>query len=564
MDASEAERRAALLYRLLRAIALLALIAGLTSLLNEQNNLLVTAGFYGAVVLWIGAATWLVRRGRVLAAAWSIGVFFWLLIALVTLLFGGLQGQNASTFTGVVLLVGSILGGSVAILVAVASSAWCALIVYLELNGHLPPPLVAYNPINAWAALVATVLLTSVLLKESHASLRRAYEQAEKLAQERDEALRRSIQGQKMEIVGNLTSGIAHDFNNLLTIVSGASSTLRRTVASTLEPREALDDLDEATNRAVLLIRQLLSLGRSNAADIEIVNLSDVVGSLAKMLPRLLGPGIQVKTQLAEQSWVHASRVAVQQIILNLAVNARDAMTRGGEFVLLIETCDSEVQLTASDSGVGMTKEVMERIFEPFFTTKSAGTGLGLSTVRRLVLQLGGKITVQSTQGSGSKFVLVLPRVGTPEASGKAHESLPPEHMASGFQGRVVLVEDEPLVRKVTSRVLREAGYEVLAFADGEEAWGFLEHMGPIDCVLTDVSMPRLDGEELAARLGRTHPQLPIIMMSGNREPHPEWLDQATHRYLTKPVDADLLVDTLGRLLRQQRMNEAVLNGTTS
>src|SRR6188768_2507663 len=304
MDASEAERRAALLYRLLRAIALLALIAGLTSLLNEQNNLLVTAGFYGAVVLWIGAATWLVRRGRVLAAAWSIGVFFWLLIALVTLLFGGLQGQNASTFTGVVLLVGSILGGSVAILVAVASSAWCALIVYLELNGHLPPPLVAYNPINAWAAPVATVLLTSVLLKESHASLRRAYEQAEKLAQERDEALRRSIQGQKMEIVGNLTSGIAHDFNNLLTIVSGASSTLRRTVASTLEPREALDDLDEATNRAVLLIRQLLSLGRSNAADIEIVNLSDVVGSLAKMLPRLLGPGIQVKTQLAEQSWV--------------------------------------------------------------------------------------------------------------------------------------------------------------------------------------------------------------------------------------------------------------------
>lgn len=558
MNASEAERRAALLYRLLRAIAFLALMAGLTSLLNAENKLLVTAGFYGAVLVWIGAATWLVRRGRVLAAAWSIGVFFWVLIAMVTLLFGGLQGQNASTFTGVVLLVGSILGGSVAIWVAVASSVWCALIVYLELNGLLPAPVVAYNPINAWAALVATVLLTSVLLKESHASLRRAYEQAEKLAQERDDALRRSIQGQKMEIVGNLTSGIAHDFNNLLTIVSSASSTLRRTVVSTLEPREALDDLDEATNRAVLLIRQLLSLGRSKASDSEVVNLSEVVGSLAKMLPRLLGPGIQVKTQLAEHSWVHASHVALQQIILNLAVNARDAMPRGGEFVLLVEVSDTEIKLSASDTGVGMTKEVMARMFEPFFTTKSAGTGLGLSTVQRLALQLGGKIAVQSAQGRGSTFEVVLPRASAPESTDKSRGSEPPEHMTSGFQGRVVLVEDEPLVRKVTSRVLREAGYEVLAFADGEEAWGFLGHMGLIDCVLTDVSMPRLDGEELAARLGRIHPQLPIIMMSGNREPHPEWLDQPTHRYLTKPVDAELLLDTLGRLIREQRMNEAV------
>ncbi len=559
MDASEAQRRAALLYRVLRAIALLALMAALTSLFNKENNLLVTAGFYGSVLVWIGAATWLVRRGRVLAAAWSISVFFWVLIAAVTLLFGGLQGQNASTFAGVVLLVGSILGGSVAILVAVASSAWCALIVYLELNGLLPTPVVSYSPINAWGALVATVLLTSVLLKESQKSLRRVYEQAGKLAQERDEALRRSIQGQKMEIVGNLTSGIAHDFNNLLTIVSSASSTLRRTVAASVEPKEALDDLDEATNRAVLLIRQLVSLGRSNAADTDVINLSEVVGSLAKMLPRLLGPGIQVKTDLSEESWVHASRVALEQIILNLAVNARDAMASGGEFALTISVRDKDVQLTARDTGVGMTPDVLSRIFEPFYTTKSAGTGLGLPTVQRLVQQLGGTLTVQSNPGQGSCFTLLLLRAEAPvERSAPRMTPSSGGPISSGSQGRVVLVEDEPLVRKVTGRVLREAGYEVLAFADGEEAWGFLRHTGLIDCVLTDVSMPRMDGEELAERLAQTHPQLPIIMMSGNREPQAHFLDQPSHRYLAKPVDAELLLFTLGQLIREQRMNEEV------
>jgi hypothetical protein len=199
-------------------MGLLAIFAGLSSLLNEENKLLVSAAFYGAVMAWIGAAAWLVRRGRVLAAAWSMGVFYWILVAAVTLLFGGLQGQFATVFNGVVLLVGTLVGGSVAILLAIASSVWCAFIVYLELNGLLPTPVVPYSPINAWAAVVATLLLTSVLLKESQRSLTRAYEQAAKLAQERDEALRRSIHGQKMEVVGNLTSGIAHDFNNLLTI----------------------------------------------------------------------------------------------------------------------------------------------------------------------------------------------------------------------------------------------------------------------------------------------------------------------------------------------------------
>jgi len=539
-------------------MALLSVMAGLASLFNSENSLLVTAGFYGAVMAWIGAATLLVRRGHVLAAAWSMGVFFWILIAFVTLLFGGLQGQNASVFIGVVLLVGTILGGSVAILIAVASSVWCALLVYLEINGLLPKPVVPYNPVNAWSALVVTVLLTSLLLKESQKSLQRAYEQATKLAQERDEALRRSIQGQKMEIVGNLTSGIAHDFNNLLTIVSSASSTLRRTAASHHEPREALDDLDEATNRAVLLIRQLVSLGRSNTADAEIVDLSSVVGALAKMLPRLLGPGIQVKTELLEQGWVRASRVALEQIVLNLAVNARDAMASGGEFGLCIAVRDRDIQLTARDTGAGMTEQVVARIFEPFYTTKSAGTGLGLSTVQRLVQQLGGTIKVESSPGQGSCFSLVLPRAAAPESRHVSRAALPQGHLPSGFQGRVVLVEDEPLVRKVTGRVLREAGYEVLAFADGEEAWGFLRQPSPVDCVLTDVSMPRMDGEELAARLGQSHPQLPIIMMSGNREPLAQWLDQPTHRFLPKPVDAEILLLTLGQLIREQRMNEAV------
>lgn len=319
-----------------------------------------------------------------------------------------------------------------------------------------------------------------------------------------------------------------------------------------------MDDLDEATNRAVLLIRQLVSLGRSNAADMEVINLGDVVGSLAKMLPRLLGSDIQVTTRLAEQSWVQASRVAIEQIILNLAVNARDAMASGGEFTLSMSGRERDIELIARDTGAGMSDEVLARIFEPFYTTKSAGTGLGLPTVQRLVEELGGKLTVDSSPGHGSSFNLLLPRAEAPESRSASRMSSAPGPLSGGSQGRVVLVEDEPLVRKVTARVLREAGYEVLAFVDGEEAWGFFQHPGPVDCVLTDVSMPRMDGEALAARLAQTHPQVPIIMMSGNREPLAHWLDQPTHRYLAKPVDVELLLQTLGQLIREQRMNEAV------
>lgn len=553
MTEAEANRRAALVYRLLTAIAVLALLAAASSFLNPQNDVRVTVAFYLTVLVWLAVAALMVRRGRVIAAGWAMGLFFWVLIAMVTLWFGGMQGQNASTFAGAVLLLGSVVGGKAALLMAFASSIWCALVVYLELHGLLPKPIVAYHPINAWGALSATVLLTSVLLKESLSSLRRVHEHAEQAARERDEALRRSIQGQKMELVGNVSSGIAHDFNNLLTVVSSASATLRRAVPAGNEASEALDDLDEATNRATLMTRQLLSLGRSNVGEPEYVNLCELVRSLGKMLPRLLGSSIQIQVDVPPEGWVFASKVGLQQIMLNLAVNARDAMPTGGQFKLKVQLTEDHVELVASDTGIGMTSEVMKRVFEPFYSTKSTGTGLGLSTVQRQVEQAQGTISVESSPGVGTSFVIGFPK-GDPRAEEvSSPDSFGPHRAAVGFHGRLVLVEDEALVRKVTSRVLRTAGYEVISFADGKEAMAFFSAAGTVDCVVTDISMPRMNGDDLAQHLATSRPDLPVVMVSGNREPHPGWLDHPRRRYLAKPVEADLLLSTIAQLIAPSR-----------
>lgn len=205
-------RRAQLLNRLLGAMLGLAVLGGASALLEPRNDWRVTVFFYGLVILWLIGVGVIVRRGRVVLAAWILSSFFWLTIAAVTILFGGMQGSgNAASFTVCILLLGGVVGGRAAVIMAVVSSIWCALVTWLELHGKLPPPIAPYSPINAWGGVTITLLLTSVLLRTSIESLEQMHARADQAARERDEALRRSIQGQKMELVGNLTSGIAHD-----------------------------------------------------------------------------------------------------------------------------------------------------------------------------------------------------------------------------------------------------------------------------------------------------------------------------------------------------------------
>ncbi|HEY0466246.1 MAG TPA: ATP-binding protein, partial [Polyangiaceae bacterium] len=528
-------------------------VLGLVAALFEpHNDPKVTLLFYGIVLLCLLGVGLFLRRGRVIAAGWLLGLFFWLLIASVTILFGGMQGQNAASFTVCVLLLGSVVSGRAALLIGVVSSVWCALVAWLELRGLLPTPLGPYSPINAWAAVTMTVLLTAVLLQSSLESLRRMHARAEQSARERDEALRRSIQGQKMELVGNLTSGIAHDFNNLLTVICNVSELLR-SEGDAQRPAFAnlLDDLDEATSRATLMTGQLLSLGRTPITSDETVDLSQLVKGLSRMLPRLLGSGVRLEVAAPLPALVAASPAGLQQIILNLAVNAKDALPEGGLLEISVQVQGDSVSLVTQDTGVGMDQATQARIFEPFFTTKSTGTGLGLATVREIANRYGGTIQITSALGKGSRFEVRFPRQASPSEtlrSVKASEPPPPSGGPSR-QRRLLLVEDDQLVRRSLTRWLISDGFEVIAVADGLEALSVLKAAGDIACVVSDIAMPGLDGERLAAQIAEQQPRLPVVLVSGNRTPSPTFSASPLRAFVPKPLSQVTLSRALARVL---------------
>jgi signal transduction histidine kinase/CheY-like chemotaxis protein len=531
-------RRAKLLNRLIAAMLGLTVLGAASASLETRNDWRVTIFFYGLVALSLIGIGIVVRRGRVVLAAWILSLFFWLTIAAVTILFGGMQGGgNAASFTVCILLLGAVVGGRAAVIMAVVSSVWCALVTWLELHGKLPTPLEPYSPINAWGGITITLLLTSVLLRTSIESLEQMHARADQAARERDEALRRSIQGQKMELVGNLTSGIAHDLNNLLTVMRNVSELLRTELSTTpdSEVTGLLDDLNDATSRAALMTSQLLSFGRASTHGRERLDLGNAVRDLERMLPRLLGANIEVQVDAPPGGIVLASRAAIEQILLNLALNAQEAMPNGGRLQLKVEIEPNHVRLVSLDTGVGMDEATCRRAFEPFFTTKASGTGLGLATVRDLTNHFGGSVRVESAPGRGARFELSFPREHTalPSTSTVPGASAP---LATGPQPRLLLVEDDQLVRRSLARWLGAEGFEVLAVADGEEALSVLESSTDIACVVSDISMPRLDGEQLAHALGERHPGLPLVLVSGNRSPSLELIAQPSRAFVPKPL----------------------------
>jgi len=557
---AEVTRQARLLYRLLWSMFVLVFVATGTSLLDPRNSVLVTAAFYAVVVGWLGVVGGVTRTGRVKLAAWVFSLFFWGLIAYVTLVFGGMQGQNAATFAVCVLLIGSIVGGRSAIAMALASSVWCALVAYLELHGLLPAQVGTYSPINGWAAVTVTVTLTSVLLHTSLESLRRAHQAAQRSADQRDEALRRSVQGQKMELVGNLASGIAHDLNNLLTVIVNAAELLGEQVpASDAETRSVLNDLEESTSRAALMTTQLLTFGRTQASKLEPVDVSATLAAMGRMLPRLLGSNVSVSVSARADAWALATRTGFEQILLNLAVNARDAMPGGGRLRLELGEADGRVLLSAADTGTGMSPDVQARMFEPFYTTKATGTGLGLSTVRQLVEHFGGTIDVATQAGQGTTFRLSFPALDPalrPRAS--ASKILPVSVSAAAPRfGRILLAEDEALIRRALVRSLTLAGYDVTAVADGEEALSVLQTTDDLVCVVTDLSMPRMDGEALTRAVRLRLPNLPMVLLSGNREPPADLELGPRGRFLTKPVAHRQLVEAIAAVTEESARTPA-------
>jgi two-component system, cell cycle sensor histidine kinase and response regulator CckA len=338
-------------------------------------------------------------------------------------------------------------------------------------------------------------------------------------------------QSQKMEAIGSFAGGIAHDFNNLLTIIKGFNQLSFIELKEDDPLRGNLDEVRKATDRAADLIRQLLTFSRHQVLEVQSLDLNNAFRNLEKMLRRVIGEDVELVTVLAEDlGRVKTNPGQVEQVIMNLAVNARDAMPSGGK--LIIETANVEldeayirkhvavtpghyVMLAVSDTGVGMTKEVKDRVFEPFFTTKEKGrgTGLGLSTVYGIVKQSGGNIWIYSELGRGTTFKIYFPRVNDPLE--EVEEKVMRQALPRGRE-TILVVEDEEVVRRLAVEILMGQGYRVLEASNGVDTLNICKgQTGPIDLILTDVVMPQMGGRQLVEQLRRQYRDLKVLYMSG-------------------------------------------------
>jgi signal transduction histidine kinase/CheY-like chemotaxis protein len=380
-------------------------------------------------------------------------------------------------------------------------------------------------------------------LEEANVKIKNHSRDLENLVQERTQKL---LQSERLAVVGQLVGGIAHDFNNFLTAILGTSDLILRQKTPRKDMLRDIESIYHAGIRASALVKQLLAFSRQQTYDPHLLNVNQVVQQTKKLLQRIIGEDIQLLFyQQEDMSLIMADPIQLEQIILNLAVNARDAMPHGGQ--LLIETsqvdltqeyCDSRfikikpgsyVMLAISDTGEGMTEEVKSKIFEPFFTTKKLGkgTGLGLSSVYGIVEQMKGIIHVYSEIGVGSMFKIYLPcasKTQTHKVKNKTQKIIP------GGKETILLVEDEDDVRELTARLLKEQGYKVYEAKAADEAIAFVRKTkDKIDLLLTDVVMPRMNGKELADKLGSMIMDLKVLYMSGYTN-----LFMANHGYISR------------------------------
>jgi two-component system cell cycle sensor histidine kinase/response regulator CckA len=377
--------------------------------------------------------------------------------------------------------------------------------------------------------------------------------------------LERLWQTQKMEAVGRLAGGIAHEFNNLLTTIIGSSELLSYRLGDEPELRAELHGIRTATDRAATLVRRLLTFARRQAANPQVVDLRDVVRGADRILASAVGEEVELHINVAgEECTTRVDVSQMEQVLLNLVINARDAMPSGGEVHVGVERTrlptggdgaeEDYVRMTVTDTGSGMSREVLDRAFEPFFTTKQReyGSGLGLAIVYGVVRQNGGFITAESAIDEGSTFSICLPYVQAPlEADAPAAEPPAGQTVPRGVE-TILVVEDDELVRGITVRALRALGYRILLAEDGEDALKVVaKHNGRIDLVVTDVAMPRMGGLELAERLGRDNPGLKVLFVSGYAEdelPQPMVLAD-NHAFLDKPFTASMLARKLREML---------------
>jgi two-component system cell cycle sensor histidine kinase/response regulator CckA len=382
-------------------------------------------------------------------------------------------------------------------------------------------------------------------------------------------------QAQKMEAVGRLAGGVAHDFNNVLSVILSYSEMLLLEMKDGEPMRGDIDEIRKAGVRAADLTRQLLMFSRQQVLELKVLDLNEVVTSMDKMLQRILGADVDLVSILAPSlGRVRADRSSIEQVIMNLVVNARDAMPRGGKLTMETGNVDLDeayaqehlgvipgphVMLAISDTGSGIDRALLARIFEPFFTTKDSGkgTGLGLSTVLGIAQQSGGSVWVYSELGRGTTFKVYFPRVDAPLEKSR---TLPPAAELRGSE-TILLVEDDDQVRAVARGILRKNGYHVIEARNAGEALLHSEnHPGTMHLLLSDVVMPQMSGPELAKRLAKTRPEMRILCMSGYTDDSivRHGVLDAQLAYLQKPITPDSLLAKVREVL------DAVRNGKTT
>ncbi len=382
------------------------------------------------------------------------------------------------------------------------------------------------------------------------------------------EALR---QAQKMEAVGQLTGGIAHDFNNMLTGIIGGLDLIQRYIQSGRhgETQRFIDAAVTSANRAAALTHRLLAFARRQPLNLKRVELNQLIESMHDLLSRTLGSHIQIRNQLQERLWpVSSDENQLESALLNLVINARDAMADGG--TLLLETRNTELQrqgevgdlpagryviLCLTDSGCGMSAKVLASVFEPFFTTKpiGQGTGLGLSMVYGFTRQAGGHIQIASEPGEGTQVSLYLPVFEEQSAAAVATTAMEPEGTLHAKQGETVLVvEDDPAVRLLVIDVLQMLGYQALEAADGNAAIRILESTPAIHMLVTDVGLPGMNGRQLADVARQQHPGLPVLFMTGyaKQAASADFLEPGMDM-ISKPFNLDALAKRVRDMLAE-------------
>jgi signal transduction histidine kinase len=385
--------------------------------------------------------------------------------------------------------------------------------------------------------------------------------------QELAESQRRLVQSQKMEAVGTLAGGIAHDFNNQLTVMLGNARFVMGEVTDP-ELREVLGDLTRAAEHCAQLTRSLLAFSRRKPTTQSVVDVHRIVSDSVDLLRPLIPRSIEfVLSQPKTQGRVRADPVQLQQVLVNLAVNARDAMPDGGRLRIGVRSVllpgdraralglpkpGAYAEIEVADTGSGMEPEVQRRVFEPFYTTKApgGGTGLGLATAYGIVQESGGVIEIESVPGHGSTFRVLLPKVQDEESSPEA----PEPGATDGVGGTVLVVEDEEAVRRMARRIFEGGGYRVLDAADGVGALEIFDRLGDeIALVAADIEMPRLGGIELARRLARREPAPAVLLFSASHAaPRQDLVANLRTAFVEKPFDEDSLLGAARDLLIRQ------------